>query len=106
MSKSLRLSFGLILLAVVGCQNGVGVMSYDRGTAPAMAAAPQDGEYALYESYGSDPKLTYALKKGDPIGFKVGKTGEIIVVAGAAEVSEPDSTYVWRRNVPGEEGNK
>jgi hypothetical protein len=103
MIKRLSMIGTLMFLGMGGCQTGLGIISYDRGTAPVVAQATEDGEYALFSGSEMDPKVSYYLHRGDALGFKSGKTGEIIAVAGKAEVSEPDGTYVWRRRT-GQEG--
>lgn len=98
------LSLGVFAaMGIAGCASGVGVVSYDRQTTPVLAEAPQEGEYALFAGSDMDPKVSYYLHRGDPLGFKAGKTGEVIAVAGKAEVSEPDGSYLWRRRT-GQEG--
>ena len=98
--KPLRYAVAGLLLGMWGCQSGVGVVSYERSTTPVVAEATEDGEYALYATASMDPKVSYYLHKGDALGFKSGKTGEIIAVAGKAEISEPDGGFVWRRREP------
>jgi len=78
-------------------QKGVGIVSYDKGTQPILAKATSDGEYSLYPSQGMEPKVSYFLHQGEPLGFKYGKTGEIIAVGGSEEVTVPDSDYIWKR---------
>jgi hypothetical protein len=90
----------LLLLAFAGCsgmQKGVGVISYDKGTPPILAKATSDGEYSLYEAQGMEPKVSFFLHKGDALGFKYGKTGEILAVGGTEEVPVPDTDYIWKR---------
>ncbi len=102
MTKSLGLAAAIaLLLGMIGCegmQQGIGVISYDRGTPPILAKATVDGEYYLYSTTSTDPKVTYILHKGDPLGFKTGQTGQIIAVGGSAEVPLPDDDYVWKRH--------
>ena len=105
MKNWIAFACGSIALALAGCQTGVGVVSYDRSTTPVVAEATQDGEYALFASGTMDPKVSYYLKQGEPLGFKSGKTGEIIAVAGKNEISEPDGSYVWRRRGPNDQNN-
>ena len=101
MIRSARYSIAsFLLLIVAGCsgmQKGVGVVSYDKGTPPILAKATSDGEYSLYESQGLEPKVSYYLRRGDALGFKYGKTGEILAVGGTEEVPVPDENYIWRR---------
>lgn len=94
------LACACLLLGPVGCQTGTGIMTYKQGTPPIVVKAPSDGEYALFNSTATDPEVTFYLHKGDPLGFKTGKTGEIIAVAGTTDVTEPDGNYVWRRRDP------
>jgi len=94
------LGAGLVFTALflVGCQQeGVGISTYNKGDVPILAKATTDGEYSLYPSTGSDPVVSYRLKEGDPLGFKVGTTGHIIAVAGEQENSLTDGNYVWKR---------
>jgi hypothetical protein len=100
MTRFVRFTVAAFLLAIVGCQTGTGIITYDKGSNPILAQAPSDGEYALYCGQQSDPKVTYYLKRGDALGFKVSKTGEIIAVAGSAENAVPDDNYAWRRHDP------
>jgi hypothetical protein len=105
MTRLLSAILGMMLVALVGCQStGQGVVTYKPGTAPILQQATADGEYGLYDdslvNFSSDPKATFYLHRGDPLGFKTGKTGEIIIVAGDKEITEPDSGYVWRRKDP------
>ena len=98
MRNILGAGFLLTAMILVGCQQeGVGIATYNKGDAPILAKATADGEYALYPSTASDPVVSYRLKEGDPLGFKVGTTGHIIAVAGEQENSLTDGNYVWKR---------
>lgn len=100
MVNSLRSLAACLVLAVMGCaglQKGVGVVSYDKGTQPILAKATADGEYSLYPTQSTEPKVSYFLRQGDALGFKVGKTGEIVAVGGESEVTVPDANYIWKR---------
>ncbi len=100
MIKSIQLAVVTTLFLMIGCsgmQKGVGVVSYDKGTQPILASATAEGEYALYPSDGAEPKVSYFLHKGDPLGFKYGKTGEITAVGGSSDVALPDANYIWKR---------
>lgn len=87
----------LIPLGCSGLQKGVGVLSYDKGTQPILAKATADGEYSLYATQNSEPRVSYYLHQGDALGFKYGKTGEIVGVGGESEVTVPDGNYIWKR---------
>jgi hypothetical protein len=99
MIKSARFACAGLLLSMVGCvvQNGVGVITYEKGTGPILAKATADGEYSLYAKNAADPKVSYLLHAGDPLGFKVGQTGQILAVGGKDEIAVPDEDYVWKR---------
>lgn len=100
MNNAVRYVVGALFLAMVGCaglQKGIGVVSYDKGTQPILAKATADGEYSLYASTDTEPKVSYFLRQGEPLGFKYGKTGEIIAVGGTAENAVPDGDYIWKR---------
>ena len=100
-------AFGLAALAVVamlfaGCAQftrGTPIIRYERGsTDPVLAEATVDGEYALFKTFGStDPVGTYALKKGDALGFERAETGQVVAVAGENKLIVPDANYVWKR---------
>ena len=100
MLKSAHLLVMSLILGATGCagmQKGLGVITYDKGSQPIMAKATADGEYSLYAVNAMDPKVSYFLHEGDPLGFKTGQTGQVIAVGGKDEVPVPDGNYVWKR---------
>ncbi len=98
---------GLFLTAAlmaggVGCATlltpGDPISSHSKGTIGEPDRAPSDGEYVLVPKFGdTTPMKTISLNKGDPLGFKTGRTGEIVAVAGGDEWTYPDGDYVWIR---------
>ena len=64
---------------------------------PVLQEAPSDGEYALYSKFDTTPKVTFALRQGEPLGFKPSTTGKVTAVAGGREKDFPDGNYVWKR---------
>jgi hypothetical protein len=91
----------LAMMGIAGCANplqkGEAIAKYDKGKTPILLFAPEDGGYALYSELSKDPETTYALKKGEPLGFKTGKTGKIIAVAGKQEIEINDQDLIWRK---------
>ncbi len=91
-----------LALLVSGCvqfTKGTPITEYKRGTQPILAEATVDGEYALFKTNigSTTPIGTYALKKGDALGFEKAETGTIIAVAGETKLPVPDGSYVWKR---------
>jgi len=90
----------LLLLGLFACtefQPGAAVVKWEPGTSPLLAGAPQDGRYSLYDSSDLRPKITVALKKGQPLGFSE-EAGILKAVAGDQKFPLPDrtSTHYWR----------
>ena len=89
------------LLMAPGCAtlmtSGTPIVQYERGKDPVLQEAPSDGEYALYSKFDTTPKVTFALRQGEPLGFKPSTTGKVTAVAGGREKDFPDGNYVWKR---------
>ena len=99
-----RSLIGMLVLAgfvLVGCgaQPGKAVAKYERGKEAMMTEAPETATYALYASNDTTPKVSYALKKGDKLGFAQ-KDGKVVAVAGSNEAAVDTSmmvrTYYWK----------
>ena len=90
-----------ILASAAGCvsfTSGAAISDHRKGGQPLVGEAPVDGEYALFATpWETTPRVTYTLKKGDPLGFKAGGVGQIVAVGGTHEVTLPDGGYQWKR---------
>lgn len=93
------LALGLAL-ALAGCATamvpGKVIVDHVQGNAESPGEAPRDGWYALYPKFGSNqPKHRVLLRRGDRLGFRTAKTGEIKAVAGDHEWGMTDNNYLW-----------
>ena len=85
----------LSLLAGCGAQPGKTVVKWD-GTADRMTEASKSGDYALYLSSATNPDISYALNKGDKLGF-ITDNGKTYAVAGQhRDEIKPGKVYYWK----------
>lgn len=77
---------------------GEAIVEHRSGNPETPIEAPSDGEYALYPKFGSThEKHKVRLRRGDLLGFRTAKTGEINAIAGEHEWRMTDNDYVWMR---------
>lgn len=97
----LTLVLVLGLLASYGCgaQPGKTVVSYSKGDPERIVEVSEDASYALYSRSAMNPTVTYALKRGDKLGF-MSEGGKVYAVAGDKkdEISVGSMTgYYWKK---------
>lgn len=86
--------------ALCGCAAamvpGRSIAEHARGNPESPIEAPRDGWYALFPKFGSNQhKHRVPLRRGDRLGFRTAKTGEINAIAGDHEWGMSDNDYVW-----------
>jgi len=90
------------ILFVFGClsnsHHNETLIKYQKGKWPPMMRAPFDGRYSVHIPFDPESKGTVNLKEGELLGFKQGKSGEVIAVGGATLIPLPDGDYVWKKD--------
>lgn len=80
---SIAMVFGMLMFSGCGTlAGGETIVKYEKGGITRMAEATKDGTYALYSKTDTSPRVQYALKQGDKLGF-VEEGGKIYGVAGS-----------------------
>jgi hypothetical protein len=74
------------------------LIKYQKGKWPPMMRAPFDGGYSVHIPFDPEAKGAVQLKQGELLGFKQGKSGEVIAIGGATEIPLPDGDYVWKKD--------
>ena len=106
-----RRMLGLIMVTCVGLSVGcaeVGqrfgamnegelVLKMQAGEAAMAREAEQDGTYALYGKLDIKPRLTAELKRGEMVGFRRDRAGELRAVYGIRERALAEGDYAWYR---------
>ena len=100
LGKPLLAAVTSLAIGLAGCATammpGKVVVDHARGNAESPAEAPRDGWYALFAKFGSNSaKHRVPLRRGDRLGFRTAKTGEIKAIAGDHEWGMSDNDYVW-----------
>lgn len=89
---------GLCACASDPMHGGEAVCRYVKGRAPVLAQATEDGQYLLWSPTAKTPHATILLKRGEPLGFKAGQSGEIIAIGGKDEYRFEEQDLYWRLN--------
>ena len=89
------------MFSLTGCGTMAGgetIVKYEKGGVARMAEATKDGTYALYSKTDTAPRVQYALKQGDKLGF-VEENGKVYGVAGSHKdevLVGTLTTYYWK----------
>ena len=91
-----------VLLVGCGTQSGKTVVKYEKGsTLPNITQAPDDGTYALYSTWDTTAITSFALNKGDRLGFDHGAGDQVVAVAGnntyPVKTTTMTGSYYWKR---------
>jgi hypothetical protein len=91
----------LLLAALCGCGTLGGaksVVTVDQDQEIVVRQAPETGTYALYSAHDRAPILTVKVLKNEDIGFRKTPSGQLVAVAGDAEVPlTAGRSYSWNR---------